>query len=234
MPESLKSINACAFRNNEHLQKVQLSESMESIGDYAFCNNAGLKEISFPKKLQSIGISAFENNPALESVTFNTEVENMSIGKNAFNGCAYIESVEIPSILEYIKDNIFKNCSNLKDVYCYATEVPPFAGSQDPSEMDDVFKAATLHVIYGNEAAYKRDSWWGRFSQLVGCNTPIPDPVKVESITLIQTEATLITAKSTDGSSLSTNCVVTVIPVTGIGNITMGDVKLVIKNRNVW
>lgn len=236
--------------------------------------------------------------------------------------------------------------------------------------MDDVFKAATLHVIYGNEAAYKRDSWWGRFSQLVGCNTPIPDPVKVESITLIQTEATLkpdesiqltalvnpdnadnknitwtstnedvamisadgfvlalaagttniiaeaadgsgvkaickvtveenkvklskinfvnsavtigqgnsvtlavnfypenatnkqlawssarpaiatvddngtvtalaegktiITAKSTDGSGLSTNCVVTVIPVTGIGNITMGDVKLVIKNRNVW
>lgn len=57
--------------------------------------------------------------------------------------------------------------------------------------MDDVFKAATLYVIYGNEAAYKRDSWWGRFSQLVGCNTPIPDPVKVESITLIQTEATL-------------------------------------------
>ena len=142
--------------------------------------------------------------------------------------------MEIPSTLEYIKDNIFKNCSNLKDVYCYATEVPPFAGSQDPSEMDDVFKAATLHVIYGNEAAYKRDSWWGRFSQLVGCNTPIPDPVKVESITLIQTEATLITAKSTDGSSLSTNCVVTVIPVTGIGNITMGDVKLVIKNRNEW
>ena len=87
------------------MQKVQLSESMESIGDYAFCNNAGLKEISFPKKLQSIGISAFENNPALESVTFNTEVENMSIGKNAFNQCPILNKVYITNLNNFAQTN---------------------------------------------------------------------------------------------------------------------------------
>ena len=43
----------------------------------------------------------------------------------------------------------------------------------------------------------------------------------------------VVSAKTTDGSNLTINCVVTVSPSTGIGNITMGDVKLVIKDRHL-
>lgn len=44
---------------------------------------------------------------------------------------------------------------------------------------------------------------------------------------------TIISAKTTDGSNLTINCVVTVVPATGIGNISIGDVKLLVKNRHL-
>ena len=69
--------------------------------------------------------------------------------------------------------------------------LPQFIGTEDPSAMSDVFNQATLHVIYGNESAYKADAWWGRFYKVEGCNAPSDEDVKVTSITISQTEATL-------------------------------------------
>lgn len=409
LPESLVSVQAGSFINNQYLEDITFPARMEGIGSAAFENNASLGTVTFKTEINTmtIGDNAFNLCPVLSKVNiehldswahtnfknakanpantshniYMNEVEIIDVvlptgtryvNNNAFNGCSHIKSLSMPATIDRINDNIIYGCSNLKDVYCYATEVPPFIGTQDPAEMDDVFKAATLHVIYGNENAYKADSWWGRFAQVAGCNAPAPDPIKVESITISQTEATLkpddtiqltatvyptnadnkkvnwkssnenvamvtdegfvlalaegtsdiiaeaadgsgikavckitvekkpspdvklsliefvnsavtieqgksvllgvnyypenatnkqlawtstrtgvatvndkgivtavgegktiITAKSTDGTSLSINCVVTVTPATGIGNITMSDVKLVIKDRHL-
>lgn len=86
---------------------------------------------------------------------------------------------------------IIAGCSSLTDVYCYATKVPSFIGTEDPSSMNDVFRKATLHVIYGNEEAYKADAWWKRFYKIEGCKDPGVEDVKVSSITISQTEITL-------------------------------------------
>ena len=409
LPESLVSVQAGSFINNQYLEDITFPARMEGIGSAAFENNASLGTVTFKTEINTmtIGDNAFNLCPALSKVNIehldswaHTNFKNAKanpantshniymngveiidvvlptgtryVNNNAFNGCSHIKSLSMPATIDRINDNIIYGCSNLKDVYCYATEVPPFIGTQDPAEMDDVFKAATLHVIYGNENAYKADSWWGRFAQVAGCNAPAPDPIKVESITISQTEATLkpddtiqltatvyptnadnkkinwkssnenvamvtdegfvlalaegtsdiiaeaadgsgikavckitvekkpspdvklsliefvnsavtieqgksvllevnyypenatnkqlnwtsarasvatvndkgvvtavgegktiITAKSTDGTGLSINCVVTVTPATGIGNITMGDVKLVVKDRHL-
>ena len=80
-------------------------------------------------------------------------------------------------------------CSALKDVYCYAEEVPEFVGVNDPSEMNDVFANATLHVVYGHEQAYKADAWWKRFSNVEGRDAPSDD--EVTSVVLNQTELTM-------------------------------------------
>ena len=93
--------------------------------------------------------------------------------------------------VEHVNDNIIAGCSSLTDVYCYATKVPSFIGTEDPSSMNDVFRKATLHVIYGNEEAYKADAWWKRFYKIEGCNAPSDADKKVTSITISQTEATL-------------------------------------------
>ncbi len=76
-------------------------------------------------------------------------------------------------------------------MYCYAEDVPEFIGVNDPSNMSDVFAQATLHVIYGNESAYKVDDWWGRFYKVEGCNATTEGDVKVTSITISQENITL-------------------------------------------
>lgn len=113
------------------------------------------------------------------------------VNNNAFNGCSNIKTLTVPVTVEYINDNIIYGCSALRDVYCYATQVPQFIGTEDPFDMSDVFRQAKLHVIYGNESAYKADSWWGCFYQVEGCNAPSSEDVKVSSITISQMEATL-------------------------------------------
>lgn len=228
LPESLVSVQAGSFINNQYLEDITFPARMEGIGSAAFENNASLGTVTFKTEINTmtIGDNAFNLCPALSKVNIehldswaHTNFKNAKanpantshniymngveiidvvlptgtryVNNNAFNGCSHIKSLSMPATIDRINDNIIYGCSNLKDVYCYATEVPPFIGTQDPAEMDDVFKAATLHVIYGNENAYKADSWWGRFAQVAGCNAPAPDPIKVESITISQTEATL-------------------------------------------
>lgn len=53
------------------------------------------------------------------------------------------------------------------------------------------------------------------------------------NVTGVSDGKSIITAKTTDGSNLSINCVLTVTKTTSIGGITLGDVKIVIKNRHL-
>lgn len=87
--------------------------------------------------------------------------------------------------------NTSLDAEQVAQCYCYAEEVPEFIGVNNPANMDDVFQQATLHVIYGNEEAYKADAWWKRFYKIEGCNAPSDADKKVTSITISQTEATL-------------------------------------------
>lgn len=409
LPESLVSVQAGSFINNEHLQEITIPERMEGIGSAAFENNSSLETVTFRTEINTmtIGDNAFNLCPVLSKVNIShlnswahTNFQNAKanpantshniymngveiidvvlpegtryVNNNAFNGCSHIKSLSMPKTIDRINDNIIYGCSALKDVYCYAEDVPVFIGTHDPADMDDVFKSTTLHVLYGKESAYKADSWWGRFAKVDGCDEPQVEPVKVSSITISQTSATLkvddtiqltatayptdadnrkikwyssnedvamvtdegfvlaiaegtsditaeatdgsgvkaicqvkvekkqgpaviitqlefessavtieqgkpvqllvkyypenatnkqlnwtsakpsvatvdengvvtgvgegktiISAKTTDGSNLTINCVVTVVPATGIGNISMGDVKLLVKNRHL-
>ena len=228
LPESLANIQAGAFINNEHLQKIALPEHLQGLGSAAFENNSALMSVTFRTNIETmtIGNNAFNLCPMLTKVyisslksfaqtNFNNAKANPAntsqhiydaagneiinvvlpsgtkyVNNNAFNGCAYIESIEMPTTMDHLNDNIIMGCSALKDVYCYAETVPDFIGTEDPADMDDVFKQATLHVLNGKEAVYKADNWWGRFSNTEGCNAPVVVE-KVTSIVLNQTEATL-------------------------------------------
>lgn len=334
MPNSVLSVGNYSFRYYSGLADVSLSSTLSIIYEYAF-GECGFSHIILPESLVS-------------------------------------KSLSMPKTIDHINDNIIYGCSALKDVYCYVEDVPAFIGTHDPADMDDVFKSATLHVLYGKESAYKADSWWGRFANVERCDEPQVEPVKVSSITISQTSTTLkvddtiqltatayptdaanrkikwsssnedvamvtdegfvlamaegtsditaeatdgsgvkaicqvkvekkqgsaviitllefessavtieqgkpvqllvkyypenatnkqlnwtsakpsvatvdengvvtgvgegktiISAKTTDGSNLTINCVVTVVPATGIGNISIGDVKLLVKNRHL-
>ena len=204
LPERLQGLGSAAFENNSALESVTFHTALETmtIGNNAFNLCPVLSKV-FITNMKSFAQTNFNNakaNPANTSQhIYNADGEEIInvvlpkgtkyINNNAFNGCAYIQSIKMPATMDHINDDIFVGCSALKDVYCYAEEVPEFIGVNDPSEMNDVFANATLHVVYGHEQAYKADAWWKRFSNVDGCDAPSDD--EVTSVVLNQTELTM-------------------------------------------
>lgn len=206
LPERLQGLGSAAFENNSKLESVTFHTAIETmtIGNNAF-NQCPILNKVYITNMNSFAQTNFNNakaNPANTSQHIydanGKEIINVVlpmgtkyVNNNAFNGCAFIESIEMPATMDHVNDDIFVGCSALKDVYCYAEEVPEFIGVNNPASMDEVFQNATLHVIYGNEEAYKADAWWKRFYKIEGCNAPSDADKKVTSITISQTEAML-------------------------------------------
>ena len=204
LPERLQGLGSAAFENNSALESVTFHTALETmtIGNNAFNLCPVLSKV-FITNMKSFAQTNFNNakaNPANTSQhIYNADGEEIInvvlpkgtkyINNNAFNGCAYMQSIKMPATMDHINDDIFVGCSALKDVYCYAEEVPEFIGVNDPSAMNDVFANATLHVVFGHEQAYKADAWWKRFSNVEGCDAPSDD--EVTSVVLNQTELTM-------------------------------------------
>ena len=205
IPKKTEGIGAGAFENCSALESVTFKthETKLTVDKNAFNHCAVLSKVNIDYLDDWVHIN-FQNaaaNPAStahrlylngeEMVDIELPVGTKYIGNNVFNGCSDIRTLKIPATVEHVNDNIIAGCSSLTDVYCYATKVPSFIGTEDPSSMNDVFRKATLHVIYGNEEAYKADAWWKRFYKIEGCKDPGVEDVKVSSITISQTEITL-------------------------------------------
>ena len=205
IPKKTEGIGAGAFENCSALESVTFKthETKLTVDKNAFNHCAVLSKVNIDY-LDDWAHINFQNaaaNPAStahrlylngeEIVDIELPVGTKYIGNNVFNGCSDIRTLKIPATVEHVNDNIIAGCSSLTDVYCYATKVPSFIGTEDPSSMNDVFRKATLHVIYGNEEAYKADAWWKRFYKIEGCNAPSDADKKVTSITISQIEATL-------------------------------------------
>ena len=205
IPKKTEGIGAGAFENCSALESVTFKthETKLTVDKNAFNHCAVLSKVNIDY-LDDWAHINFQNaaaNPAStahrlylngeELLDVELPVGTKYIGNNVFNGCSDIRTLKIPATVEHVNDNIIAGCSSLTDVYCYATKVPSFIGTEDPASMNDVFRKATLHVIYGNEEAYKADAWWKRFYKIEGCKDPGVEDVKVSSITISQTEITL-------------------------------------------
>lgn len=205
IPKKTEGIGAGAFENCSALESVTFKthETKLTVDKNAFnhCPVLSKVNIDYLDDWAHINFQNAAANPAStahrlylngeEMVDIELPVGTKYIGNNVFNGCSDIRTLKIPATVEHVNDNIIAGCSSLTDVYCYATKVPSFIGTEDPASMNDVFRKATLHVIYGNEEAYKADAWWKRFYKIEGCKDPGVEDVKVSSITISQTEITL-------------------------------------------
>ena len=142
-----ESIGSNAFSQCQNLTSVTMGNSVRSIGSYAFWECDGLTSVTIPNSVTSIGSNAFQYS-ALTSVTIGSSVT--SIGYYAFG------------------------CSQLKDVYCYAENVPSpatyaFNGSYP--------KNATLHVPAASIDSYKATAPWSSFGNIVAISESTSDLV---------------------------------------------------------
>lgn len=101
LPETIKSIGACAFAAMSALEEINIPDGVEEIGAHAFYNDIKLPRIVLPKSLKRIDMYAFANCEKLREITVPEGVE--IIGECAFNGCAELEKIILPDSVREIK-----------------------------------------------------------------------------------------------------------------------------------
>ena len=121
---------------------------------------AGCKTSFVPFGITTIGRAAFGTTVGLKSIEIPNSVTE--IEESAFWACCDLESIYLPESLKTIGYYCFKFC-DLKDVYCYAKEIPTV---QDTS-LGDFVKDATLHVPAASLDTYKNTAPWSDFKEIV-------------------------------------------------------------------
>lgn len=131
------------------------------IGNNAFASCSFLGSIIIPDGVVRIGNNAFSSCHTLESIIIPEGMK--SIGSNAFYNCQYLTIIVLPNSLETIEFSAFAFCPALREIYCYAENVP----SAKPNAFDGSnLKFAVLHVSPSAIGNYKATSPWNKFSNM--------------------------------------------------------------------
>ena len=158
LPKNLQTIGDHAFYYRKNLENVSFSGegTMEwSVGDYAFYS-AGIKQFPFNARLTSIGEYAFAGNimfsPKLTEITFPEKCILHTIGKNAFEYCTKLQSVEFPASLvelgEYVLSNsrvktvVFAEGSVLQKIPAHAFDASGVISATFPDSITQIGEGA--------------------------------------------------------------------------------------------
>ena len=189
LPDGLTYIGNGAFDCCENLTSVNFPNSVTFIGRLGFGRCYGLTTVTIPSSMTSIGVEAFSGCTNLTSVTIPNSVTSIDsrafswtgltsvtipnsvtlIDVQAFSNCAKLAFITIGNSVATIYYGAFEGCSSLKDVYCYAKEVPftvETAFNNSYSSNSDVVNA-TLHVPASSINAYKATVPWKNFKEIV-------------------------------------------------------------------
>lgn len=159
---SLTHIGEMMFQNCTSLDSITIPNSVKSIGNNAFERCVSLTSVVIPNSVTTIGNQAFYNCVGLNSISIGNSVN--SIGSGAFNGCSGLTSVTIPNSIESIGDWAFYSCYLLKEVVCYAEEIPVTGkGVFDSTPQSQ----ATLYVPDTALEAYKTAEQWKDFGTIL-------------------------------------------------------------------
>ena len=180
-----------AFTGSEGLLGVTLPNTVTTIGDGSFSGCHGLTEFIIPQGVSTIGYDAFYGSINIKEITIPnsvkgimsrafSKIENLVIedGEEAlslmtlynindntpFHICSLLETVTIGEKVTKLSSYLFRDCTGLKDIYCYNEEVPEVGLYVLAS---DIAKNVTLHVPANSLEKYKTASFWKEFGTIV-------------------------------------------------------------------
>lgn len=154
-----------------------IPNSVTTIGTWAFCLCSDLNSITIPNSVTRIGGRAFSDCIGLSSINIPNSVAY--IEGEAFWNCSRLSSVIIGSGIETIYNAAFAYCPELKDVYCYAINVPTTGTG---AFTDSPIENANLHVPAESINAYKAAEPWKNFKEIVALTDDDPKPTGISSV----------------------------------------------------
>ncbi len=160
MTPNVRKIPECLFRKADSLRTVVFSDGIETIpfNIFSFCNN--LDSIRFPQALRTIEHGAFYTIGA-HSLRFPESTEIIS--NYAFSCKHNIRRIDFGSKLQYIGNHAFSECWQLEEVTLRAT-IPP---EVQRTSFDEMPATAVLRVPKESIEAYKADSIWSKFDEIL-------------------------------------------------------------------
>lgn len=148
LPEALLSIGSRAFQGCSGLTSLELPETLTSIGSYAFYSCSGLESITIPPLIINIGNYTFYNCRALTNISLPSV---KTIGEQAFYSCSGLNRVTMGSELTSIGVMAFYYCQSLESVYCLAPTPPTIGASCFGRNAND----RKIYVLADAVEAYK-------------------------------------------------------------------------------
>lgn len=114
IPDTVTTIGAYAFSDNEKLTKITFNEGIEKINSHAFFACKKLTNVNLPDTVTNIGAYAFSN--CLSLVGINVGKSLTEVGEYAFNRCEILSSIILPDTIQFVDRDVFRNCSELKSI----------------------------------------------------------------------------------------------------------------------
>lgn len=150
IPSTVQSIGMEAFHCCNSLQELVIPEGVEALGNKFAYYATSLKTVKFPSTLKSIGDSAFRSADLSDGIVLPEGLT--TIMSYAFKG-SQATYVAVPSTLETMGEQLFKECPNLKTVVCKCPAIQKEMFSTCPS-----IESITLEntVTIGSDAFYSK------------------------------------------------------------------------------
>ena len=139
IPKGVTYVETGTFRNCKDIQTVSIPEGVSFIGTSAFDGCTGLGSVAMPESMKII-------DPW------------------TFRGCSSLKTVILPASLTRIQAEAFAGCSSLSSINIKSATPPSiWENTFDAS----TFQKATLYVPKGSKNAYKTDTYWKKFQNIV-------------------------------------------------------------------
>lgn len=160
--EGLKTIRTAAFRRGSFDGDLVLPSTVTVLESYAFAQT-GFKHIYMPDNIVEIPEGLFyQCKELIDTVVIPSKVNY--IASMVFSGCERLTAVVLPKNLLSIGSECFRNCYSLDYIQCLSKTPPVLVGS---GHFDGVAKDNfTLVVPKGCVDAYKNAPGWGEFKRI--------------------------------------------------------------------
>lgn len=208
IPGTVATIEDYAFTGSKALTSLTILDSDTALvlPQYCFSENYALSgTLTIPSRVTKIGEMCFYGCYSISEVVLNEGLD--SIGAGAFNNVTLPKTITIPATVTNIGLGAFTYWDNLKEIYCYAEDVPTTdsSSSDDASIFNyysgDIYSTAHLHVPTGTADDYAAADYWKFETIIEGYDEPDGDTLAVEDEITIDNLTYVVMSLDADAST---------------------------------